>query len=93
MVLLMIVIFTPVYILYRIRQKEKDIFLRALIGALMVMPVLMSIYMLGFTVTQLRIWLVPYYFFVGALVGSRRRAGIGSLTGPSSENVSRCLDT
>lgn len=87
MALLMVVIFTPVYILSRILKEEKDLFLRSLIGALMVMPVLMSIYMLGFTVTQLGIWLVPYYFFVGALVGSRRREMIGSWDAPGSQEI------
>jgi O-antigen ligase len=83
--LLLVLIFTPAYILYRLRRREKDLFVRALMKALMVMPFLLIVYMFGFTVMQQRIWLVPYYIFAGALTGCRRRTETGPLNGPGGK--------
>jgi len=67
-----ILLITPIFILRRLFKKEADVFSKALISALMVMPFQMGFYMLGFTVSQMEEWLIPYFAFVGMLAGARR---------------------
>jgi O-antigen ligase len=64
---------TPVFVLHKLLRKETDFFFKAFMIALMVMPFQMGFYMLGFTMTQQQEWLVPYFTFVGMLVGMQRR--------------------
>lgn len=72
-ILIIILMATPIFILYRLLKKEKDIFFKVLIIGLMVMPLQMFFYMLGFTLTQNQQWLIPYFVFVGMLVGMQRK--------------------
>lgn len=70
--LLVGLIFTPYFILKRLNKEERDSFFRALEAGLMVMPFQMIIYMTSFTITQQQQWLIPYFAFVGMLVGAQR---------------------
>lgn len=72
MFLFTILMVTPIFILHKLLRKEDDIFFKALITALMIMPFQMGFYMSGFTVSQIQEWLIPYFAFVGMLVGAQR---------------------
>jgi len=71
---LIMLMVAPVFVLHKLLRKETDFFLKAFMIALMVMPFQMGFYMLGFTITQQQEWLVPYFTFVGMLVGMQRRS-------------------
>ena len=64
---------TPIFILYTLLTAVDDPLLKALIVGLMVMPLQMGFYMLGFTVSQQQEWLFPYFAFIGMLVGAQRK--------------------
>lgn len=66
----------PIFILYNQTSGFANHFVKALRIGLMIMPVQMVFYMLGCTVTNSGIWLVPYFMFVGMLVGKRLRGNL-----------------
>jgi len=63
---------TLVIVLARILRVAADPFLRALALSLLVMVAQMSLFMVGYTVSQVQEWLIPFFMFVGMLSGTSR---------------------
>ena len=70
--LFILLLLSPILILYRLSTKNNDSLTKALISGFMVMPLQMCFLGIGFTVTNKGAWLIPYFTFVGMLVGTER---------------------
>ncbi len=68
-----LVLFAPFFILSRIAKRTDDTSTKSIITGLKVMPFLMFFYMWGYTMSQTQEWLIPYFVFVGMIVGNQRR--------------------
>ena len=73
LLLLVALIFTPYFILKRLLRAETTPFFKALEIGLMVMSFQMCLRMMSVTLTQQQEWLIPYFAFIGMLVGTQRR--------------------
>jgi O-antigen ligase len=70
--LVIMLLLTPILILQNFFKQEKDNFLRILIIGLMIMPLQMLFYGLGFAIFERGEWLVPYFAFLGMFAGMQR---------------------
>lgn len=69
--LFILVLSSPIIILFRLSKARNSQFIETLIAAFMVMPVQMCFYAFGYNIPNE--WMVPYFVFLGMLVGMQRR--------------------